>query len=169
MRIHWHLLFELWVPMWLVIIWPCGRCCEWFRPFSRRLKDKKWSTFLWFGVHFSDDVEEGVWLFVGKEKIFDKGGFFEFEFFGHFLHVEDWIVLIKFVGNLELIKIREALLFVDNGFGLHESIKSLKNIYKHQQIQFNFDPFSFISKYVSFLCIVWNLNFVGIALCFNLT
>jgi hypothetical protein len=52
------------------------------------------------------------------------------------LHVEDGIVLVKFVGNLELIKVGKALLLVDDGFSLHESIKSLKNIYKHQQIQF---------------------------------
>jgi hypothetical protein len=54
------------------------------------------------------------------------------------LHVKNRIVLIKFVGNFEWIKVWETLLFVKDGFGLHDGIKWLKNIYKHQQIKIDF-------------------------------
>ena len=63
------------------------------------------NTFLWFSVGIGNDVKEGVRFFVGKEEILDEGAFFKFEFFCHFLHVENWIMLVKLVSNLEFIKI----------------------------------------------------------------
>lgn len=62
------------------------------------------STFIGFGIHFCKYHIVGVGFFIAEKESLDKGSLLKFEFVAHFFHVEDGIVLVKFVINGEFIE-----------------------------------------------------------------
>jgi hypothetical protein len=48
--------------------------------FQKAVIWEKTDTFLWFGVHFGNDVKEWVWFFVGKEEVLDERTFSSLSF-----------------------------------------------------------------------------------------
>ena len=77
------------------------------------------STFVGLGVHLSDYHVVSVGLLVAEEQTLDEWRVLKFQMGVHFLHVEDGLVLVEFVGDREVVQKFKALFSVGDSELFH--------------------------------------------------